>query len=109
MRTKSRTVEILTAAVLLGGALSMNSTEASATGGDCAAYRDCQAVPLAPDNYRVRAICSRLDYETRARGVLDRVGLPFHTQWFTSTGRAYYSQWGNCMGGCSTRVEMAPA
>lgn len=57
--------------------------------------------------YRVRAICSSLQHDSKARGVLERNGgVNSYTQWFTRTGFYYVGSWGNCMAGCTAKVEI---
>jgi hypothetical protein len=60
---------------------------------------------LEPDLTRVRAACSSLQGDSKARGVLDRAGTDCHTAWFTTINKSYYSDW--WLSGRGTRVEIA--
>jgi hypothetical protein len=90
---------------LLGGGLLFAPTQAGAVGGSCHSNMEKEVRDLSPDAYRVRAICSSLDSDTKARGVLDRPGNDCETVWFTTVNKSYYSGW--CTSGRGTFTKLA--
>lgn len=80
---------------------------AQAVGGTCSSVRQ-KDERFGPDYYRVRASCSSLNGDSKARGILDKNGVDQRTQFFTTLNKYYYSSWVDCLSGCkNTRVEIA--
>lgn len=98
----------LSAALVGGTILVAQAPTASAIGGNCSAIRQHQVRNNLPDLYRVRASCSSLQGDSKARGVLDRNLVPtaLYTSWFTSLNKYYYSGWGDSIYGSSARTEI---
>lgn len=103
-----RGIATASAALLLSPlAVSITATTATAFGGNCSAVKQTQAVRWGLDNHRARAICSSIQGDTKARATLVRNGGPdYHSVWFTTTNRYYYTGWYTCYAGCSARVSL---
>ena len=70
------------------------SSNAFAVGGTCKASTQTRGTWLPGDDWRVRASCSSLQSDSKARGVLDINNLPAaSTAWFTDIGVVHYSGW----------------
>ncbi|WP_161965037.1 hypothetical protein [Ornithinimicrobium cerasi] len=94
------------AAMLTSGAVSLATLPAQAVGGNCSAVKQTEA-KFGPDSHRARANCASLQGDSKARGTLVRNGGPdYHTSWFTTTGKYYYTGWYTCYAGCSARVQI---
>lgn len=81
---------------------------ASAVSGTCSARMEEREI-VGPNEYRVRAWCSSLARNTKARGELVRTGpiINRYTIWFTDdSGRSYYSGWYDA--GSYATYELAP-
>jgi hypothetical protein len=78
--------------------------QAEAVGGSCHSNMEKKVYDHLPDGYRVRAICSSLDSDSKAQGVLDRLGNDCETAWFTTVNKNYYSSW--CTGGRGTFTKL---
>ncbi|WP_447645335.1 hypothetical protein [Nocardioides zeae] len=100
---------ILAGAVLAGGYVVTTTPYAEAVGGNCSSVRQ-EIDVFGPNAYRVRAKCTSLQGDSKARGVLDISGdTDKRTEWFTTVNKYYYSDsykcvWGQCN---NTRVEIA--
>lgn len=91
-----------------GMVLGVGIGSAEAISGNCTAVKQKDDV-FGPDQYRVRAICSSLSGDAKARGTLDRNNqVDKHTSWFTTRNKYYYSGWDDCLGGtCSAKIDLA--
>jgi hypothetical protein len=107
MSLKKHIASVAVAALLASAGFTLALAPASAVGGNCSAIKQKQEVSWDLDRHRVRAFCSSLQGDSKARGTLVRNGGPdVHTSWFTTKNKYYYSAWGNCYAGCSTRVQI---
>lgn len=81
---------------------------AEATGGTCYSVRQENEI-FGPNSYRVRAYCSALNSDSRARGVLDIASEPdVNTGYFTTLNKYYYSDYYRCTFSCNnTRVDIS--
>ena len=62
------------------------------------------------DRYRVAVSCSHIDGTEKVRGTAAFPLRPdLHTEWFTETGKTYYSEWGTPIFGVTpdAKVEFA--
>jgi hypothetical protein len=107
MKVNRVVAQAIVLAATTGALVSAGAQSATAVGGNCTSTRQTQDV-TGPNNYRVRASCSSLQGDSKARGILDRNGTDARTAWFTARDKYYYSGWTTCIAGCSnTRVEIA--
>lgn len=82
------------------------SANAGGGGGNCYHIKQ-EKSKVGPNDFRVRAHCSSLRGDQKARGTLDvRLDTDKHTSWFTTRNKYYYSGYRACVWGCSTRVEI---
>lgn len=87
---------------------SANASNASlaAIGGACSASIQHEAVPFFFDKYRVRASCTSLNANTKARGIADYTGdFDTYTQWFTRLNTSYYGPWDHAIQTPKARPE----
>lgn len=79
---------------MFAAAVGVGLAPAYAVGGSCRAYEEKKSQSFQPDAYRVRAICSSLQSDTKARGVLMLDAAPDETTvWFTGLNINRYSAW----------------
>ncbi|HWG98236.1 MAG TPA: hypothetical protein VNV66_02685 [Pilimelia sp.] len=79
---------------------------AHAVGGNCSSRVGHQA-RTGPDYYRVEAICSSLQADSKARGELDVWGPNSYTSWFTAINSWRYSSWGDFVNVYGSNVQIA--
>lgn len=105
----SRTqISVTVGAVVVAGLGVLAPVQASALGGTCSSAEEKQVRDWAPDLYRVRASCSKLNSDTKARGILDlSLAVDKSTAWFTTLNTNYYSSWTDSDSRNGTRVELA--
>lgn len=89
MNVKSAAAGVLLGALVATG-VSLTALPSASAANLCGAERQRQVINNAPDKWRVRAHCSQLNRDTKARGHLGGT-LGQHTQWFTALNRSYYS------------------
>ncbi len=89
---KRRVGRIVAAAGVLGGAIvAFSAAGAFAVGGNCTASPENVSL-TGPDGTRVKASCSSLQGDSKARGTLDLTfALDKHTAWFTALNTVYRS------------------
>ena len=104
MASVAKKVQASVVITLLGGGLLFTPTQAQAVGGSCHSNMEEKVIAHLPNGYRVRAICSSLDSDTKAQGKLDRPGNDCETEWFTTVNKNYYSGW--CTQGRGTVVKL---
>lgn len=82
---------------LTAGGLSFGLVEtANAVGGNCSSIRQ-EKEDTGYNSFRVRARCSSLQADSRAQGVLDKVGASDpETAWFTQLNTYKYSNYTEC-------------
>lgn len=85
----------------------VNAQYATAVGGQCDSKRMEKEI-LGPNSYAVRAWCSSLNSDSKAKGILDIASEPdMNTQWFTRTNTNYTSDYYRCTFSCkNTREEI---
>lgn len=89
-----------------GMALGLGVGSAEAISGTCSATKQ-KDEQFGPDQYRVRASCSKLSGDAKARGQLTRDNqADEHTSWFTTLNKYYYSPWDDCLWGCSATYQL---
>jgi hypothetical protein len=81
------------ATLLSGAAVAATADAALAVGGTCSATTENVSL-TGPDGKRVKASCSKLEGDSKARGTLDLVAASDkHTAWFTGLNTAYRSDY----------------
>ncbi len=85
----------------------VNAQYATAVGGSCDSKRVEREI-WGPNSYPVRAWCSSLQSDSRAKGILDIASEPdMNTQWFTRVNVSYTSDFYRCTFSCTnTREEI---
>lgn len=93
-----------------GGLVVGMAQSANAVGGNCSSTRQ-EKEDWGPNSFRVRAVCSSLQANTKARGTLDvALNNDKSTIWFTGLNKYYYSGYTDCGPSFSctnTRIELA--
>lgn len=107
MNLKHHIASVAVAALLGSVGVTLATAPATAVGGNCSAVRQTQERSWDLDLHRARANCTSLQGDSKARGTLVRDGGPdYHTSWFTTTNKYYYTGWYTCYAGCSARVQI---
>lgn len=111
MSRPSRVTNVVACLTLAAAGMIVATPAAQAVGGSCRAYEEKKAQSFRPDAYRVRAICSSLQADSKARGtLLVENAVDEHTVWFTGLNINRYSSWRTLLewevGG--TEAEIAP-
>jgi hypothetical protein len=106
-RVLSHTVAL---ALMTGTVLAIVAPQAEAVGGNCSSVRQ-EKDDTGYNSYRVRARCSSLNADSKAKGVLDKSGASDpETTWFTQLNTYKYSNYTTCdiFNTCNnTRVDIA--
>jgi len=108
MNRNTRVASWITALMLSGGVAVVFVGSADAVSGSCTSSRQEREI-WGPNSFRVRAKCSSLGSDSKARGVLDIASEPdMQTGWFTDLNTYHYSSYYRCTFSCSnTRVDIA--
>lgn len=83
---------MMSGVVVIAPAVAFAPAALAAAGNNCSAAKETKAVSGLPDPSRVRAACSSLSANTKAKGILDLTAAnDYETQWFTRLNTNYYS------------------
>lgn len=86
--------------MVLTAGVAMASVPASATT-SCSSDLHKRVNDFFPDEFRASATCSNIDSDEKARAKLDRNNGPdWHSDWFTTENKRYYTGWATCYAGC---------
>lgn len=95
--------------IAAGGVLFIAPQHAEATGGNCSSIRQ-EKEDTGYNSFRVRASCSSLQADSKAKGVLEKAGASDpETAWFTALNTYKYSNYTTCspLATCNnTRVDI---
>ena len=98
---------VVSALCATGMVLGLGIGSAEAVSGTCSATKQKDEV-FGPDQYRVRAWCSSLSGDAKARGNLNRNNqVDEHTAWFTTLNKYYYGSWDDCLWSCSANYQIS--
>lgn len=109
MKSLTIAARVLAAAACASTLLVATGQSASAVGGSCYSTRQ-EDGRTGPNAYRVRAYCTSLQGDSKAKGVLDiAFANDVETSWFTTLNTYRYSDWVVCWpNSCNnTRVDIA--
>ena len=91
-----------------GVPLAIAVAPADAVSANCTAWKQTKSQSGSLDANRAAASCTSIGSTTKVRATLDRSGASdYHSDWFTTTNKTYYSGWATCYAGCSARYDTA--
>lgn len=107
MKVLNTAARVLVGVACASSVLVSTGQSASAVGGSCSSIRQ-EDERLGPNAYRVRARCTAMEGDSKARGVLDvAFANDEETAWFTVLYTYKYSDWRYCTSCNNTRVDIA--
>lgn len=108
---KNRTITRKLGAVVVTALMALTAgavAAAPAAASNCSSALHKKVVDLGRDHFRASATCSSISGDHKVRAKLIRDGGPdYHSSWFTTENKRYYTSWYTCYAGCRAGYEVA--